>query len=83
MCKLATHSRKSIDGTTQTVAAKLVELYGSFDTLLDAAKPRTLSPALAAVRKSVDGLSWQSAKFCAQAKAIPPALSKVAIAKRW
>jgi hypothetical protein len=45
--------------------------------LVDAAKPRTLSPKLAAVRKAIDGLSWQSAKFCANAKAIVVDLAKV------
>ena len=77
LCKTKSHSHKSIDGTMTTVAQKIALLYESFDTLVDAARPRILPRSLATIRKSVDGLRWRSAQFCTQAKSIVIALAKL------
>ncbi len=77
LCETKSHSHKSIDGTMTTVAHQIAVLYESFDTLVDAARPRMLPTSLAKIRKSVDGLRWRSAQFCTQAKSIVIALAKL------
>jgi len=86
LCKQPGHHRKGDD--SKTVTAQIEQLFHDLPALVDVARPRTLSPPLAKVRRSVETLNWSSKAFCAQAKTLIKQLAAVprpdhADAARW
>lgn len=88
LCKLPGHQRKSIGNDLETASAEIESLFKVLPALVDVARPRTLSPALAKARRSIDTASWESKSFCTQSKTIVKQLAAVprpehADAARW